>query len=296
MIRFKHIAVVGVGLIGGSFALAARRAGLCERLTGWDGGRPLDGAISSGVIDAVESSFDEGRMCEADLVYLAAPIEGILDFIRHRGHLVRPGAIITDAGSAKREICKSARESLREDVHFVGGHPMAGSHNRGVEFASADLFLGAPYVLAVSEGQEASDRQSDIVRKIIEIVFGIGARPVMMTADRHDAVVARISHAPQIVSTALALAVAHHVGEDATKIAGSGLVDMTRLAHSRWEVWEGICRTNGDELAGAIEEILIAVGSLRDAIAKKQWGEVRSAFQKANEFAENLYLQGADKS
>jgi len=292
MIRFKHIVVVGVGLIGGSFALAARRAGLCERLTGWDKSRSLDAAISSGVIDAVESSFDEGRVCEADLIYLAAPIAGILDFIGNRGHLVKPGAIITDAGSSKREICRVARESIREDVHFVGGHPMAGSHNRGVEFASADLFQGAPYVLAVEE----SDRRSEAVRKIIETVFGIGAQPVMMTADRHDAVVAQVSHAPQIVSTALALAVASHVGEEALAISGSGLVDMTRLARSRWEVWEGICRTNRDELARAIDEVMKEIESLRDAIAKEQWAEAQSAFQKANEFAENLNRQGADKS
>jgi prephenate dehydrogenase len=297
MIHFEHISVVGVGLIGGSFALAARRAGLCDRITGWDGGRSLDAALAAGVIDEIETSFDEGRVCEADLVYLAAPIEGILDFINHRGQLLKRGAIVTDAGSAKREICQAARQFLPEGVGFVGGHPMAGSHKRGVEFASAGLFIDAPYVIITSENsQDAEQYQAEAVKKIFETVCAIGARPVMMVDDKHDHVVARVSHAPQIVSTALALAVTNHAEEESLAIAGSGLVDMTRLAQSEWGVWEGICKSNVSELTGALDEILTAVASLRDAMRAGEWEKLQSAFRTAKRFSETLEQRKADKS
>lgn len=297
MIRFNHIAVIGVGLIGGSFALAAKRAGLCERLTGWDGGRSLDVALSAGVINEVETAFDQGRVCEADLIYLAAPIKGILDFIEHRGHLLKDGAIVTDAGSAKRIICQAAIRFLPENIHFIGGHPMAGSHRHGVEFASPDLFLNAPYVITVSESPAESEHdRTEAINKIHETVCVIGARPVMMDADKHDAIVARVSHAPQIVSTALALAVADHAREEALAVAGSGLADMTRLAGSEWDVWEGICEANADELTGALGEILMSIESLRNAIRAGQWGKLQSAFRLANRFSAALEQQKADKS
>src|SRR5262245_23085620 len=126
--RFEQITVVGVGLIGGSFALAARRAGLARRITGWNGGASIDAARSNGVIDAVEESFAQGHRCDADLIYLAAPVGGIIEFLQTRGSQIKPGAIVTDAGSSKREICRAAR-SLPSEVTFIGGHPMAGSHN-----------------------------------------------------------------------------------------------------------------------------------------------------------------------
>ena len=141
--HFRHIAIVGVGLIGGSFALAARRARIADRITGWDcSAEALDEALSRGIIDAVEDSFDSGKVCEADLVYLAAPVGAILSFLRKRANCIKAGAVLTDAGSTKREICRVATETLAANMGFVGGHPMAGSHNAGVHHADAELFRG----------------------------------------------------------------------------------------------------------------------------------------------------------
>src|SRR6266481_4307943 len=140
MMLVKHIAIVGVGLIGGSFALAVRRAGVCERITGWDRKNVLDQAIARGVIDGMENAFESGAVSEADLVYLAAPVGAILGFLRTRSKSFKPGTIVTDAGSTKREICRVAREALPHEVSFVGGHPMAGSERTGADFADADLF------------------------------------------------------------------------------------------------------------------------------------------------------------
>jgi prephenate dehydrogenase len=273
--RFKHIAIVGVGLIGGSFALAARRAGIADRISGWDSKRVLDQACKRGVIDGVESSFGAGRVSEADLIYLAAPVRAIIEFLRTRGSSLKPGAIVTDAGSTKREVCRAAREALPEHVSFVGGHPMAGSHNAGVEYAEADLFREAPYALVVDESNDGS---IGAARLIADIVHGIGARPVMLTAEEHDRAVARLSHAPQLLATALAC----RVNEADLTLAGGGFTEMARLAASRWSVWEDICRTNADEITSALDEVIGEMEAVRSSISSGDFAAVGAAFGEAN--------------
>src|SRR5574341_2308970 len=117
-VMFQHICIIGCGLIGGSFALALRRAGFTGRITACGGKRSPKLAVERGVADAVEESFDRGEICEADLVYLSAPIGGIIDFLHTRAKQIKPGAIVTDAGSTKVEICRVARASLPAGVTF----------------------------------------------------------------------------------------------------------------------------------------------------------------------------------
>jgi prephenate dehydrogenase len=290
--QFKRVLIVGVGLIGGSFALAARRASIAERITGWDSEANLESARARGVIDEVEQSFISGGVSDADLVYLAAPVGAIIDFLRTRSNLLKPGAVVTDAGSTKREICRAARESLPRDVHFVGGHPMAGSHKTGVEFASARLFCGAPYAVISDEAASVSDgSQSKALGRIIELVEAIEARPLVLTAEQHDRTVARISHAPQLLATALALACGKPGGQNALALAGGGFFDMTRLAQSQWSIWEDICRTNSDEITAALSEITAQVDRVKEAISSGDFASVREAFRAANDFMQQLNMR-----
>jgi len=275
--RFNHLAIVGVGLIGGSFALAARRAGLAHRITGWGGKNSLAKALATGVVDGSEDSFDSSEVSRADLVYLAAPIGGILDFLRTHGKLIKPGAIVTDAGSTKREICRAAHASLPPEVHFVGGHPMAGSHKAGIEFARADLFEGAPYAIVSREGEESA------VSTFGEVVQAIGARLVITTAEHHDRVVARISHAPQLLSTALAVATEDSIGHELSRLAGPGFKDMTRLASSPWSIWKDICQTNADEITAALGEVIRGLEVTRERVASGDSAALLEAFEKANQ-------------
>ncbi|MGH9761103.1 MAG: prephenate dehydrogenase, partial [Blastocatellia bacterium] len=237
--KLNHITVVGVGLIGGSFALAARRAGLASRITGWDlDQQNLKRAVDSGIIDAAEPGppvdglGKTGFTWEADLVFLAAPVGAILHFLESKPSVLKPGSLVTDAGSTKRVIC-SAAEALPGGVTFVGGHPMAGSHEVGLEFARADLFNGAPYAVVPTERSS-----EDGIRTIQELALAIGAHPVVMDAAEHDRAVALVSHAPQLVSSALALAVLKNGGAKAATVAGPGFSSSIRLAASRWSVWE----------------------------------------------------------
>jgi prephenate dehydrogenase len=290
--QFKRILIVGVGLIGGSFALAAKRARIAERVTGLDSEENLKSALARGLIDDVEQCFNSGDVSDADLVYLAAPVGAIIEFLRTRGELLKPGVIVTDAGSTKREICRVARESLQSNVHFIGGHPMAGSHRTGAEFATAHLFSGAPYAIVRDDAPGVSRRaDSDALSAIIELVEAIEARPVVLTAEQHDRAVAWISHGPQLLATALALACRDSGSEIALELAGSGFSEMTRLAQSKWSVWEDICRTNSDEITAALSEMIVQIGAVQAALSSGDLASLHETFRAANDFMQQLSLR-----
>jgi prephenate dehydrogenase len=283
--QFKHVAIVGLGLIGGSFALALKRAGLAERITACDNEETIREACKRGIIDSAEAAFDSGQTSDADFIYLAAPVGAIINFLFKSGDSLKPGAIVTDAGSTKREICEAAREKLSGAVHFIGGHPMAGSHKRGIYHADADLFCDAPYAIVPCEEMKTLDEpRAQAVNTIIEVVRKIGGKPLVLTAEGHDRMVARVSHAPQLISTALAVMAAGSSEAKAIALAGSGFTDMTRLAASDWSVWEDICRTNGDEIACALDEFSESIESAREAIRNGDFRKVQEAFRAANRF------------
>jgi prephenate dehydrogenase len=281
--KFKRIAIIGAGLIGGSFALAVRRAGLAETITAWDSPAVLDAALSEGVVDEVEDSFQAKRVSEADLVYLACPVKAIVEFLEAMGKFVAPGSLVTDAGSTKRDICAAARW-LPTGVDFVGGHPMAGSHLQGIDHATADLFQNAPY--AVVAAPAASETA---VSSVVDLVRAIGAYPVRITASDHDHVVAAVSHVPQLLSTALALAVLESPRfgsiNGGLDLASSGFADMVRLAASRWSMWGDICRTNGDNIVPLLAQIARQIESLGIDLAAGRLDEVEESFGKASKSA-----------
>jgi len=284
--EFKHVCVVGCGLIGGSFALALRRAGFTGRITACGGSRSPRLAVERGVVDAVEVSFERGEVCQADLIYLAAPIGGIIDFLRTRSKQIKPGATVTDAGSAKVEICRAARASLTKGVTFVGGHPMAGGENTGVRYARADLFDRANYALMIGQGTDGAE--FDRFRSLVE---SIGARVLLTRPEDHDAAVALISHLPQLVASALAsllgperdVEVADR--ELARALAATGWRDMTRLAGSAWSVWRDICLTNQPNISNALGSLIAELQSLKDALDARDFNRARDLFDEANRSA-----------
>ena len=284
---FDHIAIVGVGMIGGSFALAARRAGLAGRITGWDGGRSLDKALSSGVIDAAEESFESGAVCGADLIYLAAPIGAIIDFLTSCTGSIKPGAIVTDAGSTKQEICEAARKALPDDIGFVGGHPMAGSQKSGLDSADADLFRGAAYAVVIPD--ERARSEPGPAEAVIEMIKAFGGRPLLLTAEQHDRAAARVSHAPQLVATALSMALLKTRGGDQMlDLAGPGLADMTRLAESKWSIWEDICRSNSEEIAEALADVVRELEITRLRVDSGDFRALGEAFKSAGDLVERI--------
>ena len=273
--------IVGCGLIGGSFALALRRAGFAGRITAYGGRRSLQIAVERGIVDAVEESFDRNEVCQADLIYLAAPISGIVDFLKMRGQQVKPGALVTDAGSTKTEICRVARGALPAGVTFIGGHPMAGSEHTGVEYARADLFDRATYALTAEAGVDPAQ-----LARLMSVVEKIGARLLVTEPESHDAAVALISHLPQLTSTALAVLLDAAPGggqrELAMRLAATGWRDMTRLAGSSWSVWRDICLTNQPNLAAVLGALIAQLQALKDSIEARDFNHARDLFAEAN--------------
>ncbi len=271
------VAVVGVGLIGGSFALAVRKAGVASRVIGVSSPSAVEKALASGIID--DALPLDQAVPQADLVLLSSTIRGILDTLPRLAGLVRPSTLVTDAGSTKRLILQAARAV--EGLHFVGGHPMAGKELSGVEHADASLFQGRPWVLCPTYAQDDSGIQR--LRPILET---IGAKPVAVPAAEHDSVVARTSHLPQLLSTALAAALDAHFHGHAPALAGPGLLDSTRLALSPISVWRDILETNRDEVVQSLNDFLEQwrVQMLRLA----DDADLTDQFRRANQFARRL--------
>ncbi len=280
MLNLQQITIVGCGLLGGSFALALRRAGYTGSITACGGSRSVKVAVERGIVDAVETSFDEGANCDAGLLFLAAPIGGIIDFLKSHAPQIKPGAVVTDAGSTKVEICRVAQEFLPKDVTFIGGHPMAGSEHTGVEYARADLFDGAMWALMKEEIVDEARWQQ--LQTLLET---LGARPLLTQPAQHDDAVALISHLPQLVASSLA-DLLNTESELARRLAASGWRDMTRLAGSSWSMWRDICLTNQPNISNALESLIVELQQLKEALDIRDFNQVRDLFTAANESVE----------
>ena len=276
--KWERVTIVGCGLVGASFALALRRARLCERLAGWDSNASvLDEAIRRGVIDEVDRALGDGGVSASDLIYLATPVREIIRFLVERGGQVKTGALVTDAGSTKALVCGAARLHLPAGREFVGGHPVAGHHLGGLAHARAELFEGASYGLIKEEG-EAAPPALEVLTKTIE---GVGARVRLMAAGEHDRAMAFVSHAPQLAASALSAIVGdQRDAADLRSLAGAGYRDMTRLAASPWSVWRDILETNPSEIADAVDalaaKLSAAAAELRE-YARRGAGELSVA-------------------
>jgi prephenate dehydrogenase len=257
---FRRIVIVGVGLIGGSFGAGVRRRfpGVHVRGIGRAAER-LEIALRRGAIDDFRVGLGREGLADRDLVLLAAPIEQVLADLETLGDLVAPGTVVSDVGSTKREICARARQKLPAGVRFVGGHPMAGKEVTGIEHSDPDLLAGAPYVLCPAEGAE------EALVRLRALVEGLGARPVVLAAEAHDAAVGWISHLPQLLSTALADVVLRSgipPGE-LLPLAGGGFRDMVRLAGSSYDVWRSILETNVENVDAALGAAIACLADMR---------------------------------
>lgn len=262
--RWDRVTVIGCGLVGASFALALKRAGACGRVAGWDAAPSvLEEALRLGAIDEVDEAFAADDISQSDLVYIAAPVGQIVEFLRAGAPHVKPGACVTDAGSTKVEVCRAARAHAGKSWRFVGGHPVAGSHLRGPSHARAELFEGAPYVLTPPD--DGSDPAA--LEALTETLSLLGARVRVMPAEEHDRALARLSHLPQLVSCALAATVTEETDEvELSALAGPGYRDMTRLAASSWDIWQDIFATNSSEVADALGSLINKLADARDGL------------------------------
>jgi len=268
-------------LIGGSFALAARRALPKATFVGWDFPPVLLQAATLGMLQ--EGYRDLPPAIEgADLIYVALPIGVALEQLPLIVKHARADALVTDACSTKVILQRAAAIHFRDGARFLGGHPLAGRETGGVEQADAGLFRGARYALIAREGDP-----DPRVRAFAQLVQDIGAEPVWMDAETHDWAAGIVSHLPQLVSVALAGVIRDETDETGLplSLAGPGLRDALRLAGSSYAMWRDICMTNSENLARALDRMAQAIEHLR---ANLRTREMQEQFRAANEVCDAL--------
>jgi len=273
---FETIAIVGLGLIGGSIALAVRERWPSVRVVAVDRPAVLAHAAGSGAIDRAAANVSE--IGHADLVVLAAPVRQNVQLL---GEVARldGASFITDVGGTKRDILAAAAQ-LPDGRCFLGGHPIGGAEHGGFGFARPDLFRGKPWIFT-----PAATTPVAVVERLSQFVRGLGARPTTMNADDHDRLMAFVSHLPQLTASAL-MQVVGHAAADGLKLAGRGLTDSTRLASSPVSSWREVCAANADVLGAALDELIATLTKLR---ADLQGGSVvEDVFEEAAKWRAEL--------
>ena len=264
----QHIVIVGTGLIGSSFGLALRKAGFTGAITGVSSPPAIADALAAGAID--RGAPLASAVPEADLVFLSQTIGRILDTIRHLDPLLRPGTLVTDAGSTKCAVVDLARQTLTH-AQFLGGHPMAGKETRGAASADPNLFRGRTWILTPDEDEELRTSSAVEFRTWLQ---RIGAHVMTLDADEHDRVVSLTSHLAQLASTALAATVSEKLGgPPRLSAAGPGLEDMTRLAMGSYEIWRDILATNSDHIERALSLYIQKLEHMRENLRTRQLQE-----------------------
>lgn len=279
----RTVTIAGVGLIGGSFALAIRKAGFTGRILGVSSPATIAEALSRGAIDA-EASFEDG-IHAADLIYLARPISQILNDISRLAPLLPPHALVTDAGSTKAAIAATAAEFLPPG-RFLGGHPMAGKESRGVAAADPDLFRGRPYIVTPTA---LGAPPGPLTEAFLAMLQGIGSHVITLDPGTHDRSVARISHLPQLASTALAAAICPEGSStQVLELAGPGLNSMARLALSSFDLWKDILATNQSPITAVLDEYILVLQELRNHLLDSP---TEQTFARGAEVAKRLRRQ-----
>lgn len=279
-----RVAVLGTGLIGGSVALGVRRDPDVV-VVGYDIDRAAaDGARARGIVDDAPETL-EAAVAGADLVVVAIPVDRIPEALRRVAPALRDEAVVTDVGSAKRVVVEEG-ERLFGD-RFVGGHPMAGSERHGIDAADVRLFEGAWWILTPTP--TTSHRA---YRCVSDLVTGLGAIAVAVDPAVHDALVARLSHVPQLTASALVeVAVAAGDREALLGLAAGGFRDVTRIASSSPDLWVAILRSNREAVLDALEGLRGRLGEVSSMISEGRWEQLRVFLERARSARLGLFAK-----
>jgi len=288
MSRIEKLVVVGVGLIGGSFALALREHGVVKHVVGVGRSREnLDHALGLGIID--EAFTDAARAVpEADLVLLAVPVGQLPAVMLQMDKRLDPATVVTDAGSTKRDVIRHARQHLPKHLtRFVPAHPVAGTEHSGAAAAKRDLYRGKRVVLTpLPENDPAA------IRLVRELWRDCGASVDEMSADAHDAVFAAVSHLPHALAFALVnLIVDHPLRDSLFSFAASGFRDFTRIASSSPEMWRDICVSNYDALLTELGAYERELQRFRHLLEAQDSPGIEALFKRARD-AREAWLKG----
>jgi prephenate dehydrogenase len=281
----ERIAILGTGLLGTSLGLALRAAGFKGSIVGWnrsaDGGRE---ALAVGAIDLVASDAIELAR-ESDVTVLCVPIYSTLDYMEQLARELTPDQLVTDVGSTKAQITAAAGRlfNTAERAAFLPGHPMAGKERGGASLGEASLFRGAVWLFTDEAEWQRSAHGTELVADWRELVAAIGSKAIDLDAQRHDELVAWVSHLPQFTATALSALLEDQVGDapELKHVGGRALREMTRLGASPFSMWRDIAHTNTAAIEAALHALEQRLAYIRENLRTPA---LREEFERANAF------------
>lgn len=277
---FEQLGLIGCGLMGGSFALALKRAGLVKRVVGYSKSpTTTERARQIGVID-VEAPSALLAVSGADIVLLAVPVSATEATFKAIRHLITPTTLVMDVGSTKQDVVEAARRVLRENVGcFVPAHPIAGREVSGVEHADANLYNGRQVILTPIERTFTMQLQ-----KAVDVWTALGCDVVQMSPQAHDAAYAAVSHLPHLLAFALMNSIeGQPYGMDYLSLAGPGFRDFTRIAASEPKMWRDILLANKEELLAQSKAFQQALQALEKLISSGQGDALENLIQQASQ-------------
>jgi prephenate dehydrogenase len=286
---FEQLGLIGCGLMGGSFALAMKRAGLVRRVVGYSKSpSTTQRALQLGVID-VEAPSALMAVSGSDVVLLAVPVSATEATLKAIRHLVRPEVLIMDVGSTKRSVVDAARRVLRDQIGgFVPCHPIAGKEASGVEAAEADLYMGRQVIITPIERTQTAH-----LNKAQTIWSAIGAEVVKMSPEAHDSAYAAVSHLPHLIAFAYMAGIAGQShSKDFLQLAGPGFRDFTRIAASDPELWRGVMMANRHELIEQIKVFRRSLDAMWTMIDGDNGDALENLFSVASEARSSWKMKG----
>lgn len=285
-------AIIGVGLIGGSLGLCLKDklgdaiyiTGLCRHQSS------MDKAVALGAVDYASSDLPS-VVADADIVFLSPPVLQIVPMVEKILPYLKPGTILTDAGSTKGYIWQHLQKILPKDIYYIAGHPMTGREKSGVEAAVKDLFVGKAYVIVEDTGAPPEAHA-----KLMSVLKYTGANFTTLDIAKHDRCASVISHVPHVTAAAL-VTLLNRSGDDresCIKLIGGGFKDTTRIASSNADMWADICMTNGDAIASDLKNLQNILGEVIGAIERHDRPAIHDYFAASKACRDSL-LENATK-
>ncbi|MEW6107873.1 MAG: prephenate dehydrogenase/arogenate dehydrogenase family protein [Nitrospirota bacterium] len=280
--KFNKITILGVGLIGASFALAVKKNGLCGEIVGF--GRNTENLIRAkerGIIDSFALSASDACR-DSDLIMFATPVGAFLDLARQARSSLKKGAIVTDAGSVKGNLVYEMEKLMPADVHYIGGHPISGSDRSGMDSSNAELFTNSKCIITPTENSDPV-----VLKIIVDLWMILGSKVIKMDPEKHDRIYAAVSHLPHLIAYAIVNSVAD-VDSSYLEFCGQGFKDTTRIASSSHELWKDICLLNRDNLIEMISVFQQNLDRLGQYLRASDSDSLEREFRKARTLREGI--------
>jgi len=283
---FNRITILGVGLLGASFALALKKNGLCGTVTGFGRNREnLQRAKERNIIDSFET--DPVAACrDSDLVMLSAPVGAFAGLAKAIVPALKKGAVLTDVGSVKGVLVREIERLMPKDVHYIGGHPIAGSDRSGIDSANSELFRNARCVITPTENSDPSS-----LDKIQNLWKALGSEIIILDPEEHDRIYASVSHLPHLIAYAMVNTVAE-MDRSYLDFSGKGFMDSTRIACSSEELWNDICLLNRDNIIETLAVFQKNLDMLGHYLKAGDSDSLKAEFRKARILRENIGSEG----